>query len=518
MAEQMGPRFRGVTVTKQAIEGLMETIRNLYLADEIPWVIGYSGGKDSTATLQLVWMAIENLPVEQRTKIIHVINTDTLVESPVVAKWAQDSLRRMNDAAAQEQLPLETHRLTPEANQTFWVNLLGRGYPFPRKKYRWCTDRLKIQPVNKFIKEKIAQHGEVILVLGTRKAESANRAKTMAYYEKKRVRELLSPNPTLANELVFSPLAEWTDDDVWFFLMQYKNPWGYSNQDLVTLYRGATADNECPLIDNQDLPTCGKSRFGCWVCTMVEKDKSMEAMITNDDEKAWMTPLLEFRNTFGDETKDRDRRSFRKMGGFLQGTYGQLHHGPYLQKYRKDWLRRLLEIQVEINTNGPEEFSDLELITLPELRAIRRIWVFDKHEFEDCLPKLYREVTGREFEDPEWMALPAFGEDEWNILETLCEQEQKKTGDELLFEMMYGLIDIENQLDSLNQRKGILDSLQSCISHTFYRDELDALQYYQERISRKKTLGGKFDEKFFTHIQDAGDEFTQEIPGDEGEE
>ena len=221
MAEQMGPRSRGVTVTKQAIEGLMETIRNLYLADEIPWVIGYSGGKDSTATLQLVWMAIENLPVEQRTKIIHVINTDTLVESPVVAKWAQDSLKRMNDAAAQEQLPLETHRLTPESNQTFWANLLGRGYPFPRKKYRWCTDRLKIQPVNKFIKEKIAQHGEVILVLGTRKAESANRAKTMAYYEKKRVRELLSPNPTLANELVFSPLAEWTDDDVWFFLEKH---------------------------------------------------------------------------------------------------------------------------------------------------------------------------------------------------------------------------------------------------------------------------------------------------------
>ena len=518
MTEQMGPHPRGVTVTKQSIEGLMETIRNLYLADEIPWVVGYSGGKDSTATLQLVWMAIENLPVEQRTKTIHVINTDTLVESPVVAKWAQDSLRRMNDAAAQEQLPLETHRLTPESNQTFWVNLLGRGYPFPRKKYRWCTDRLKIQPVNNFIKEKIAKHGEVILVLGTRKAESANRAKTMAYYEKKRVRELLSPNPTLANELVFSPLAEWTDDDVWLFLMQYKNPWGYSNQDLVTLYRGATADNECPLIDHQDLPTCGKSRFGCWVCTMVEKDKSMEAMIANDDEKAWMTPLLEFRNTFGDVTKDRDRRSFRKMGGFLQGSHGQLHHGPYLQKYRKDWLRRLLEMQVEINTNGPEEFSDLELITLPELRAIRRIWVFDKHEFEDCLPKLYQEATGREFEDPEWMALPAFGEEEWKILETLCAQEQKETGDELLFEMMYSLIDIENRLDSLNQRKGILDSLQNSISHTFYRDELDALQYYQDRITRKKALGGKFDEKFFAHIQNEGDEFTQEPPGDEGEE
>lgn len=506
--EQTDRRPRGVTVTKQTIEGLMETIRNLYLADEIPWVIGYSGGKDSTATLQLVWMAIRELPVEKRGKNIHVINTDTLVESPVVAKWAQNSLKLMDAAAAREHLPLETHRLTPEANNTFWVNLLGRGYPFPRKKYRWCTDRLKIQPVNKFIKEKIAQHGEVILVLGTRKAESVNRAKTMAYYEKKRVRELLSPNPTLANELVFSPLSEWTDDDVWFFLMQYKNPWGYANQDLMTLYRGATADNECPLMTSQDLPSCGKSRFGCWVCTMVEKDKSMEAMISNDDEKAWMTPLLEFRNTFGDEAKDRDRRSFRKMGGFLQGSYGQLHHGPYLQKYRTEWLRELLKMQVEINSNGPEEFSDLELITLPELRAIRKIWVFDKHEFEDCLPKIYQEVTGKEFEDPEWIASPAFGEDEWKILQDLCEQSQEESGEKLLFEMMYSLIDIENRFNSIHQRKGILDALQNCISHTFYKDEADALRYYQDRISRKKELGGKYDSKFFAHIQDDGDQFA----------
>lgn len=517
MPEQTGRPPFGVTVTKNTIDGLMETVRNLYLSDEIPWIIGYSGGKDSTATLQLVWMAIRELPKEKRIKKIHVINTDTLVESPVVAKWAQDSLKRMNISAAQEDLPLVTHRLTPDPNNTFWVNLLGRGYPFPRKKYRWCTDRLKIQPVNKFIKEKIAQHGEVILVLGTRKAESANRAKTMAYYEKKRIRELLSPNPTLANELVFSPLSEWTDDDVWFFLMQYKNPWGYSNQDLMTLYRGATVDNECPLMISQDLPSCGKSRFGCWVCTMVEKDKSMEAMIANDDEKAWMTPLLEFRNKFGDEKEDRERRSFRKMGGFLQGSYGQLHHGPYLQKYRVDWLRELLRIQIEINTDGPEEFSDLELITLPELRAIRRIWVFDKHEFEDCLPGIYKEETGKEFFDPEWIGSEAFGKEEWNILKDLCMEEQSKTSNELLFEMMYSLIDIENQASSMNQRKGILDSLQSCISHTFYKNETDALRYYQDRISRKKAFGGKYDEKFFAHIQDEGEEFVleDEDSGDE---
>lgn len=171
-------------ITKDIIDGLMETVRNLYLADDIPWVIGYSGGKDSTATLQLVWLAIKELPEKQRNKTIHIINTDTLVESPVVARWAQQSLERMRAAAKADGLPFVPHRLIPEYDNTFWVNLIGRGYPFPRKKFRWCTDRLKIQPVNKFVKERIAEHGEIIMVLGTRKAESANRARTMAYYEK----------------------------------------------------------------------------------------------------------------------------------------------------------------------------------------------------------------------------------------------------------------------------------------------------------------------------------------------
>ncbi|MCC8174480.1 MAG: DNA phosphorothioation system sulfurtransferase DndC [Odoribacter sp.] len=499
---------QGVTITKDTIDGLMETIRNLYLSDDIPWVIGYSGGKDSTATLQLVWLSLRGLQKEERHKTVHVINTDTLVESPVMSQWALNSLKMMENAAADEEMPIVTHRLVPDMNNTFWVNLIGRGYPFPRKKLRWCTDQLKIQPVNTFIKEKIAEHGEIILVLGTRKAESANRAKTMAHYEKLRVRELLSPNPSLVNELVFSPLAEWTDNDVWVFLMQYKNPWGYSNKDLLTLYRGATSDGECPLMVEKDLPSCGNSRFGCWVCTMVEKDKSMEAMITNDSEKAWMAPLMEFRNYFGDEEADRDRRSFRKMGGFLQGSYGRLHHGPYKKEIREEWLERLLKIQLEINTNGPEEFADLELISLPELRNIRRIWVREKHEFDDSLPEIYKKVTGKEFEDPEWLESESFGKEEWNILADVCKE--LYPDEDLTFEMMYSLIDTENRSNNLNSRKGITGALEDCIKHTFYKNEPDATEYYSKSILRKKDLGGKYNEKFLERYGNEDLEFNDE--------
>lgn len=504
---------QGVTINKDTIDGLMETIRNLYLCDDIPWVIGYSGGKDSTATLQLVWLALSALPKEQIKKSVHIINTDTMVESPVISKWVQKSLKTMDEAAEKQDLPFVTHRLTPAMDNTFWVNFIGRGYPFPRKKLRWCTDRLKIQPVNTFVKDQIAEHGEIIMVIGTRKAESARRAKTMAYYEKKRVRELLSPNQAMVNELVFSPLEDWNDNDVWVFLMQYKNPWGYSNKELLTLYKGATADNECPMMVEKGLPSCGKSRFGCWVCTMVAQDKSMEAMISNDEEKAWMTPLLEFRNKFGDEELDRDRRSFRKMAGYLQGSYKQLHHGPYKKEVREEWLRDLLTIQKDINENGPEEFSDLELITLPELRNIRRIWVLEKHEFADTLPNIYEDVMGKPFNDPEWIAPEAFKGEEWDILKEVVNE--LYPNEELAFEMAYSLIDIENHSNSLNQRKGVSDSLESCIHRTFYKNEEDATAYYLDTVTRKKDLGGKYNE---IALDNTYDDPTEEDEIDEDDE
>ena len=255
----------------------------------------------------------------------------------------------------------------------------------------------------------------------------------------------------------------------------------------------------------KNLPSCGKSRFGCWVCTMVEKDKSMEAMIANDSDKAWMTPLLEFRNDFGDENQDRYRRSFRKMGGHLEGSYGRLHHGPYKKEVREQWLKRLLEMQRGININGPEEFSDLELISIPELQNIRRIWVFDKHEFDDVLPQIYESVMNKPFPDPEWVSSEMFRKTEWDILKSVCDELYHD--EELAFEMLYSLIDIENHSNSLNRRKGILNELESCISHHIYKNEEDATKFYSDLIIRKRNLGGKYNQKFLDNIDTGSDEF-----------
>src|SRR2546421_11781569 len=90
----------------KTVQALAEEIRALYLCDAVPWVIGYSGGKDSTAVLQLVWLALRELPSEQRVKPVHVISTDTLVEQPLVAAWVDTSLARMGEAARAQGLPL----------------------------------------------------------------------------------------------------------------------------------------------------------------------------------------------------------------------------------------------------------------------------------------------------------------------------------------------------------------------------------------------------------------------------
>ncbi|NKY95896.1 DNA phosphorothioation system sulfurtransferase DndC [Gordonia sputi] len=459
------------------VEALIEKTQKLYLSDGVPWVVGYSGGKDSTAVLQLVWLALSKLPADRRTKPVHVISTDTLVENPVVAAWVTHSLEVMATEAAAQSLPITPNRLTPAVSDTFWVNLIGRGYPAPRPKFRWCTERLKIKPSNSFIRSMVRSHGEAILVLGTRKAESSVRSARMTALESKRTRDLLSPNESLPNCLVFSPVENWSNDDVWTFLMQSPNPWGYENKELLTMYQGASADGECPLVVDSSTPSCGDSRFGCWTCTLVEKDKSMSAMIQNDEEKEWMLPLLDLRNRL-DVADDRHLRDFRRMNGSVQLFHGKTIPGPYKQSARADWLQQLLEAQSWIRENGPAYVRNLELITLAELEEIRRIWVVGKHEFEDSLPRIYQEATGEHYPGQALDEHLPLGSD---MIDALHEVSQD---DPLHFELVRELLDVEQRHRARVRRAGLFDALESALKRGFYNDEDDAT----ERATRRREI------------------------------
>ncbi len=253
----------------EKITTALKNIVDLYRQDELPWIIGYSGGKDSTTVLQLVWRAVETIPLEERTKKIFVISTDTLVENPVVAEWVKLSLTKINFASKKGKMKIEAHRLTPKLEDRFWVNLIGKGYPAPRPKFRWCTSRLKINASTDFVRNIATETGEAILFLGTRSGESQARKKVMERHEGS-TRELLSRNgdARLDRVWIFPPIADWSSDDVWEYLIENENAWGHSNMELFHLYKGATPDAECPLVVDSTTPSCGDSRFGCYVCTM----------------------------------------------------------------------------------------------------------------------------------------------------------------------------------------------------------------------------------------------------------
>ncbi|MCI0623312.1 MAG: DNA phosphorothioation system sulfurtransferase DndC [Acidobacteria bacterium] len=465
------------------VNSICDEIRKLYLWDQVPWVVGYSGGKDSTAILQLVWLAIRELPAEQRRKPIHVISTDTLVEQPVVAAWVDVSHQNMRKAAGEQAMPVTPHKLVPETKDTFWVNLIGKGYPTPRKLFRWCTSRMKINPSNNFIRNVVRENGEAILVLGTRKAESQRRARNMAVHEAKKLCERLTPNSNLPNSLVYTPIEDWTNDDVWLFLMQVKNPWGHTNKSLLGMYQGASADGECPLVVDTSTPSCGSSRFGCWVCTVVDKDRSMEAMIKNDDEKVWMVPLLELRNDLGDFSKERARRDYRRMSGRVQLFHDGVVRGPYTKEAREYWLTQVLSVQKQVREIGPEEFRNLQLISFSELHEIRRVWLYEKHEFEDSLPRIYEEIVEQPFPKP-----PSddnlLRSGDWEILREVC------GADDAFFDLQAGLLDIERQFRGMSRRAGIYQALEDCLRAGQYANEEEALAIRQDEERRRNEATG----------------------------
>ena len=479
---------RSVVELVAELEVLTTEIQKLYCQDQLPWIVGYSGGKDSTAVLQLIWNAISALEPEKRTKTIHVITTDTMVENPVVSTWVDKSLTVMGTVAKEQNIPIKPILLKPAVKDTFWVNLIGKGYPAPRQGFRWCTERLKIKPSDNYIREKIRESGEVILVLGTRKAESSSRAALMEKHREWRVFSHINYNPNRPNSLIYTPIEDWRNDEVWLYLMQWDNPWGNNNKDLFAMYRGATADNDCPLVVDTSTPSCGSSRFGCWVCTLVSADKSMEAMIQNDEEKEWMQPLLDLRNEL-DVENDHDRRDFRRRQGQIQLYERNIDNkdsieivnipGPYTKQWREEWVRRVLQAQAQARQNAPKEMQNIELIANEELSEIRRIWLEEFHEFDDVLPDIYLEVTGQTFHDPRPNAgNDQLGIDEWSILEEICE-------DPMQFELMTRLLSTERKFQTMSRRKGIIDALEKHFD-TSSRGKDDAMGNAHDNWNIKK--------------------------------
>ncbi|MDD2494991.1 MAG: phosphoadenosine phosphosulfate reductase family protein, partial [Tissierellia bacterium] len=233
-------------ILKSKIDIILEEMKMVYLNDNRPWIIGYSGGKDSTTVVQLVYTMLLNLPKEQRKKSVYVISSDTLIENPLILGFLEENSKIIGYEAKESNLPLYTQIIYPEFNNTFWVNVIGKGMPTPTSiRFRWCTERLKIKPTNKFIEEKVKENGKVVVLLGVRKAESSIRKTRIENREIDGY--LLTPHTTLNNTYVYNPIVELSTDEVWAYLLDNDGltPWNTDNKDLFSLYLGADS-GECP--------------------------------------------------------------------------------------------------------------------------------------------------------------------------------------------------------------------------------------------------------------------------------
>lgn len=166
-------------------QNIVADIKAEYLSEvqRYPWIIGFSGGKDSTLVAQAVLEAVLSVSPSARTREVHVVSNDTLVESPMVIAHMSKVQRQIEDTAKNLGLPITVVTTKPDMGQTFWVLLVGRGYPSPNQSMRWCTDRLKIQPTSNYILNNVSKHGAAIVVLGVRKDESNSRRSSIEKFQ-----------------------------------------------------------------------------------------------------------------------------------------------------------------------------------------------------------------------------------------------------------------------------------------------------------------------------------------------
>ncbi len=491
------------------LENIYSEIRQVYLGDNRPWILGFSGGKDSTCMVQLIWNALSDLPAEKIHKRLFIISSDTLVESPKVVEQITGALDMMEKASKKSHLPISTNLVRPVIEDTFWVCLLGKGFPAPSNLFRWCTERLKIRNADRFIQDRVSEYGEAIVVLGTRKDESGSRQQLMNLYEIDG--SLLSRHSKFAQTYVYTPLRDFTAEDVWNYLLQKKNPWGANNRDLLALYQNANA-SECPLVVDASTPSCGNSRFGCWTCTVVTDDSSLRNTIENGEE--WMEPLLELREELKetqDPVKRAEVRSLKRRIGHMKliddarrkgfdkkiqeskmeqkaggdhnqdDPYSKLVPGPYTLEFCQEFLEKLLRAQKKVRQNGPD--PHMMLILDEEIHEIQRIWRIERGDWKNTAYQIYERILGERLIPPH-EDLGGFGAIEQSVLEEICQKNNVPTL------LVSKLLNAEHESQGMAQHSKIYPKINKILAEEWREDMDEIIHDLERQKNTKKEFGG----------------------------
>jgi DNA sulfur modification protein DndC len=327
-------------------------IKEAYERDYIPWVIGYSGGKDSSAILKLTFHALRL--VEFHHKPVTVIYCDTGVEIPAAATLARGVMHKFEKEARGFNLPISTRILQPRLEDRFFVKIIGRGYPPPTDKFRWCTDRLRINPVSAFLKS--AEAKEAVVVLGVRQSESATRNHTLS--QNSTHDQFWKKQKNHYDRLLFMPILDFTIEDVWRTLLHVPTPFSVDGAQVANLY--AAAAGECPTLRDPVSPPCGRARFGCWSCTVAKKSQTLQNL-----SKGGQTGYAALENFRQWMLQTRNYPSYR----WKSRRNGSAGPGPMTLKWRRMALERIFATQ---------EVTDQKLIEEDEVELIRKYWSYDR--------------------------------------------------------------------------------------------------------------------------------------------
>lgn len=392
---------------------IKKEMKLVYLHDQRPWMIGFSGGKDSTLLVSLAMEMIQELPSSCPKKKVCIVSSDTGVENPIVRDYMHKMSKQINEKG--RKLNIEAHIIYPPVDKSFWSCLIGLGYPSPEPPgFRWCTDKLKIKPINDFTLKTIQENGEVVMLLGVRKAESQYRARGIEKREV--VGKLLVKHTDIENAYVYNPLTEIPNELVWTYLLKDngKTPWNSDNHYLFQLYQGeALGEEESSLgqIDKNKVAVTGNSRFGCWVCTMVAEDKSLKNFIEKGHTE--LVPLREFRNWLVSIRNNPEYRDTKRRNGSVYiKSDGELGFGSFNLFGRQVILKKLLQL---------EEETHLNIISEEELKYIDLCWEKDGDLSRRKLVDTYFEIKGKRLPWDEYRT-PLFDTDSISMLKEKCEE------------------------------------------------------------------------------------------------
>lgn len=342
--------------------------------------VSFSGGKDSAVVANLSLVAAVQAVREGLTPRIIVTSSDTLVESPEVVRHVKTELAKMRAYGKQRGVDIQTHIVNPTLLSTWQVKVLsGRGLPSYSGTNTDCSVDLKIKPQLAFRKRLLASlrdTAEPVTLLGTRYAESERRAVKM----RDRQESHTTPVRNATGDLVLSPIAFWSTDEVWEYIGQAANGLADTFSDFAETKRiyAHAGGASCAVV--ADTLQAGKvkkggcgARLGCFICQQSE-DKSLEAMIKFDQRYSYATGLNRLNKFIRAIRHDWTRRNW--VGRTIKAGYIAIEPDTFSPATVRELFRYMLQLDFDEikRAESKGESPMFQVLSYEMILAIDAMW------------------------------------------------------------------------------------------------------------------------------------------------